>query len=92
MKSKLAEAPFQVFEYDFRNSLWGMTKAEVKLSEKVYPLSEDETHITYKDTVMNLEATVGFHFVDDSLIEAGSHFVMLLKTGISPLGNTRGLS
>jgi len=74
VKSKLAGALSQVLEYDFRNSIWGMTKAEVKLSEKAYPLSENETHITYKDTVMNIEATIGFRFIDDSLIEAGYAF------------------
>ncbi len=74
MKSRLAEAPSRGFEYDFRNSFWGMTKADVKLSERLYHLSESETHITYKDDVMSLEAIVGFHFVDDSLIEAGYAF------------------
>ncbi len=74
MRSIIAEPSFRGVEYDFRNSLWGMTKGEVKLSEKVYPLSESETHITYKDTVMCLDAVVGFHFVDDSLIEAGYAF------------------
>jgi len=74
MRSIIDESPFRNFGCDFRNSLWGMTKGEVKLSEKVYPLSESETHITYKDTVMCLEAIVGFHFVDNSLIEAGYAF------------------
>ncbi len=75
MKSKLGEALISpAVEYDFRNSLWGMAKGEVKLSEKLYPLSESGTHITYKDTVMCLEAIVGFRFVDDLLVEAGYAF------------------
>ena len=70
MRSEFAESQAQVVNCDFRKTLWGMTKAEVKHAEKAYPLSENETYITYKDRIMGLDATVGFHFADDSLIEA----------------------
>lgn len=60
--------------YDFKKTIWGMTRSDVKLAENRYPLSENETHITYNDRFMNLEATVGFHFENDSLIEAGYAF------------------
>lgn len=63
-----------VLDFDFRKTLWGMTRSDVKISEKDYPLSENETHITYVDSYMDLDAVVGFHFEDDSLIEAGYAF------------------
>ena len=64
----------EVLDFDFRNTLWGMTRSDVKISEKDYPVSENETHITYIDKYMDLDAIVGFHFEGDSLIEAGYAF------------------
>ncbi len=74
MEAKYKQFIDQDIDFDFRKTSWGMTRSDVKMSEKTYPISENETHITYDDTYMNLQATVGFHFLDDSLIEAGYAF------------------
>jgi len=74
MEAKYKRVVDQVIDFDFRKTFWGMTRSDVKISENTYPLSENETHITYDDTFMSLRATVGFHFMDDLLIEAGYAF------------------
>ena len=79
MKSTLRETALSKSHYDFRKSNWGMTKQEVKLAERIYPMSESKTHITYSDIIIGLEAIVGFHFEDDLLIEAGYAFREVFK-------------
>ena len=74
MEAILNPSKYMGANFDFRKSLWGMTRYDVKVSEKTYPLSENESHITYVDKYMDLDAIVGFHFEDDSLIEAGYAF------------------
>ncbi len=74
MKSKSAVLISSGFDFDFRNAYWGMTKSEVKYSEATRPNTEGEGYITYKETVMGLDAIVGFHFLDGSLVEAGYAF------------------
>jgi len=74
MRYNLAESQTNAIFSDFRKTTWGMSRSEVKLAECRYPLSENETHITYKDQFVNLEATVGFRFINDSLFEAGYAF------------------
>jgi hypothetical protein len=59
---------------DFRGASWGMSKTEVKCSEGIVPHSEGEGYITYRERVMGLDAVVGFHFMGDSLVEAGYAF------------------
>ena len=78
MRSKLAKSQTNVSSSDFRKTTWGMSRSEVKLAESRYPVSENETHITYNGRFMKLEATVGFHFINDSLIEAGYAFPEVL--------------
>ena len=63
-----------VSDCDFRSTLWGMTKEEVKYSEIIRPESESTSHVTYKDRVLELDTIVGYHFIDDSLVEAGYAF------------------
>jgi len=65
---------FAGFTRDFRGSSWGMSKEEVKFSEDLAPLNEGEGYIAYRDRVMGLDAVVGFHFLDNSLTEAGYAF------------------
>jgi hypothetical protein len=69
--STLEGSPLQ---FDFRNIDWGMTKEEVKTTETGSPNSEGEDYITYRDNVMGLDAIVGYHFSNDSLVEAGYAF------------------
>ena len=59
---------------DFRGTSWGMSKDEVRCSERLFPLSEGEGYITYRECVMGLDAVVGYHFLEDSLVEAGYAF------------------
>jgi hypothetical protein len=61
-------------QFDFRNISWGMTKEEVKTTETGPPNSEGKDYITYRDSVMGLDAIVGFHFYNNSLVEAGYAF------------------
>lgn len=61
-------------QFDFRNICWGMTKEEVKTTETGPPNSEGEDYITYRDKVMGLDAIVGYHFSNNSLVEAGYAF------------------
>ena len=60
--------------HDFRRASWGMSKKEVMRSEGVPPLSHGEGYVTYGESVMGLDAVVGFHFRRDSLVEAGYAF------------------
>jgi hypothetical protein len=59
---------------DFRGTSWGMSKDEVRCSEGLFPLSEGEGYITYRECVMGLDALVGYHFLQGSLVEAGYAF------------------
>ena len=74
MNSKHSAAVSEVTDYDFRNTLWGMTKEEVIYSESLQPESETGSHVTYKDRVLELDTVVGYHFIDDLLVEAGYAF------------------
>lgn len=78
MNSSFAQAETAVITHDFRNTTWGMTRSEVKIAESLYPLSENETHINYRDKYMNLESIVSFHFINDSLVGAGYAFNEIL--------------
>lgn len=60
--------------YDFRSTFWGMTVENVKQSEPRKPESESASHLSYKDRVLELDAVVGYHFIDKSLVEAGYAF------------------
>lgn len=74
MKSKLIGTQVTGLNYDFRKTFWGMTRSEVKLSENAYPLGDNESHVIYEDEFLHLESKVGFHFMNDRLIEAGYAF------------------
>ena len=64
----------EVSDCDFRSTYWGMTKEAVKHSEPSSPESESVSHLSYKDRVLELDAIVGYHFIDNSLVEAGYAF------------------
>ncbi len=74
MEAILYQSREMAVNFDFRKSLWGMKRYDMKILEQAYPLSENESHITYVDKYMDLDANVGFHFEDDSLMEAGYAF------------------
>lgn len=74
MRSNFSTALSEAIPFDFRKTTWGMSRSQVKLAESRYPFSENATHITYTDQFMKLGATVGFHFIENSLVEAGYAF------------------
>jgi len=74
VKIKSSTAEGSPPQFDFRNISWGMTKEEVKTTESGPPNSEGKDYITYRDSVMGLDAIVGYHFYNDSLVEAGYAF------------------
>ena len=74
MVTKNSAVQYGAADYDFRGTFWGMTKDGVKHSETHKPESESASHLSYKDQVLELDAIVGYHFIDDSLVEAGYAF------------------
>lgn len=57
---------------DFRQTHWGMTKAEVRAVEKNKPRAdaEDDTYLVYRDSVEDLNCLVGYLFINDQLVRA----------------------
>jgi len=65
--------------YDFRETKWGMSEAEVKASEKIKPTEEGvyapyDYIIIYDGTIANLNAWIGYQFIDKKLIGGGYVF------------------
>jgi len=56
------------FSADFRNTTWGMTKEQVKKTENIEIVKEDNDIISYIETVVNYPALVVYKFYDDKLI------------------------
>ena len=62
--------------HDFRNTRWGMSPAQVKLTENAVPASETELPpydlaISYKWKYEGLDAEIGYLFTDDKLVLGG---------------------
>ncbi len=74
MNMKNSAVLHEVSDCDFRSTYWGMTRDGVKHSEPCKPENESPLHLSYKDTVLELETVVGYHFIDNSLVEAGYAF------------------
>jgi len=58
-------------EYDFRKTVWGMTKETVKRTEKTKPFQEVESQLIYIDTIINLKIAVFYDFIDNKLVSTG---------------------
>ena len=62
-------------DYDFRKTIWGMTKDEVKSTENNEIIDEDlgstEEVIVYKDQISSFDCFVGYIFVENKLASAG---------------------
>lgn len=91
MNTRFAFAGFNDDVRDFRGASWGMSKEEVKFSEDLAPLNEGEGYIAYGDRVMGLDAVVAFHFMDNSLTEAGYAFRERLGGGRAYIREYRNL-
>lgn len=57
-------------EFNFRNTYWGMSKKQVKKSEKSTFVDEDASRIFYKGKVGNMNALIHYNFVDNKLWQA----------------------
>lgn len=57
--------------YDFRKTNWGMSKDQVKKSEKTNPLFQEENGFAYADiNVAGMNSDVYYYFNNDSLYQA----------------------
>ena len=57
-------------EYDFRQTRWGMSQAEVLASEPIEPAQKSENLIRYETEVLGKNVDLLFSFVDDKLVGA----------------------
>jgi len=57
--------------FEFRNTRWGMTLAEVKSSEASAPSEEKPDLIIYKEQYLGMPSTLGYVFIDGKLVKAG---------------------
>jgi len=62
--------------HDFRNTRWGMTPAQVKLTENGTPTGETklppyDLAITYKGKYEGFDAEIGYMFTEDKLVLGG---------------------
>lgn len=67
---------FKVYsQNDFRETNWGMTKEQVKATEKSGLLQEQERLLLYYGTAGNLDCFILYFFEDDTLFDA--HYVFV---------------
>ena len=66
----LAAQPAQ--KEDFRQTHWGMSKAEVRAVETARPTEDpdDEGYLLYRDSVEGLNCLLGYLFINDRLVRA----------------------
>ena len=54
-------------EYDFRNSRWGMNKAEVKATETGSLIKEFDQSLIYQDTLAEETVAIHYYFLENAL-------------------------
>lgn len=54
----------------FRDALWGMSKAKVKTTEKTTLIKEEDTRLTYRTALANLNTDILYTFDNDALVKA----------------------
>jgi len=63
-------------EYDFRQTQWGMSKKQVKTSEKTSLIIDEPDHLSYHDDVTGIGSTqIAYIFVNDELARATYAFL-----------------
>ncbi len=67
--------PKKLDSKDFRASSWGMTRPEVKATEKGKVILENEQEVNFRDKLEGLDVQVGYVFEDHRLTQAG-YFVV----------------
>jgi hypothetical protein len=55
------------FASDFRDAEWGMSKEQVKLLEKTFPLYANNESITFRGKVANKPVDIIYKFIDNKL-------------------------
>jgi len=69
------EAPQEKEKYDFRQTVWGMSQREVRVSEKKRKpiLEPTKKTVSYLDTIisLNMSVMVTYFFIDNKLVTAG---------------------
>lgn len=64
----VAALPEEGSGFDFRNTRWGMTHAEVLRTETARPAQDTPELLIYPDQVVGLKMYVAYVFVDDKLV------------------------
>ncbi len=59
---------------DFREATWGMTKAEVRATEKGKPTEENPGSLIYKRQVITLDCIAAYFFTEGKLSNGGYFF------------------
>jgi len=57
--------------YNFKQTVWGMTKQSVKNTEDKDPVQEKEDLLVYRDTILGLDVIAFYHFVENKLVRSG---------------------
>jgi len=57
-------------EYNFRKTKWGISIAQVKSSEPLDVVKEDENLLVYKTNVIGKDVFVAYFFIDSQLVRA----------------------
>ena len=61
-------------DYDFRRARWGMSRDEVKASERSKLIFEEENFVEYTMFIGDYQAQVNYKFQDDKLVRVGLYF------------------
>lgn len=61
-------------EYDFRNTNWGMSKEEVKLTEEKKSIYEDDDSLLYKVEIDKYDCYCGYYFLENKLYRSAYIF------------------
>ena len=61
-------------QFDFRHTKWGMSKKEVKKSEKTSPEYDSDEALGFTETISGLSCRLIYLFVEDKLVKTRYHF------------------
>ena len=74
-------------DFNFRKTCWGMTKQQVRMTEKEQPVEEQNEYITYWGTVAGLNSYIIYIFVENTL--QGVKYMILLEVRYEERDNYR---
>jgi len=63
--------------FDFRKAKWGMSKKDIKKTEKAKVVRDDNEVLAYDDKVSGMDVLIGYIFINDKLVR--SKYVFLNK-------------